>query len=275
MSLVGSKDLLKNADAIILLAGSGMSAEIGLSTYWSDTNAKYASHSSEFGYTTLEHATATLWETNPEIQSQYFRNLIVNNNEIIENSVDTVYDELLQYLTKEQKPYFVFTSNTDSAFYLKGFKESRLNEVHGSYRYLQCLLAPVGHEVFPTELDNNHLVVCPTCGSPSRPNVLFFNDPDINPVLLAETSEAYLRFRKQWAGSKLVALEIGAGGTIPTVRNQSVILNSNFDVPVIRVNPKSEDDVVDGIAGFMKKSKTAPFYELPFTASEGLSLLLP
>lgn len=268
-----ARDLIQKADDIFILAGSGMSVELGTRTYWSGPDAKYAQKTSRFGYTDLEHATESLWQTDLSSQLMFYNETW---RKMLETPVDTEnspYKMLLDYVTRENKNYVAMTTNIDSAFVRTGFKKSKVYEVHGSYRKSQCLKEPVEHGIFDTPNPYDNYALCPTCGYYARPNVLFFDDLTFNPALTMAQLDDYSDFRLDSVRSKSVAIEVGAGETIPTIRNQSLILNKRFDTPVIRINPFKAKGV-DGIAGIMGRSKTEPFIEIEANAIETLSSLL-
>ncbi|MBI2799001.1 MAG: NAD-dependent deacetylase [Gammaproteobacteria bacterium] len=140
---------------------------------------------------------------------------------------------------------FVFTRNVDGHFQRAGFDVDRICERHGSIHRLQCLEpcsdATWSADDFRPRIDSercqllSRAPICPTCGGPARPNVLMFGDWAWN-GRYAEAQEASLL---EWRETvkKLAIIEIGAGSTIPTVRQFS----ESLDAPLIRINPKEAD----------------------------------
>jgi NAD-dependent SIR2 family protein deacetylase len=114
---------------------------------------------------------------------------------------------------------------------------------------------------------------CPTCGGLTRPNVLFFDDFHRNAAIYAEQKSNYDEFRERCVPNRTVVLEMGAGNTVPTLRNMSVLLNANLDFPVLRINPNQVEGV-DGIANMVPKSRIAPFITLQTTVSKALDAIL-
>lgn len=122
--------------------------------------------------------------------------------------------------------YAVFTSNVDGQFQRAGFDAERITECHGSIHWLQCA-EPCCASIWPAEdlapvIDEarcmllSDLPQCPECGGLARPNVLMFGDAQ----WLAARSEAQMQRLERWIarGARLVAIELGAGTAIPTVR---------------------------------------------------------
>lgn len=138
---------------------------------------------------------------------------------------------------------FVLTSNVDGQFQKAGFPEDRIFECHGSVHYLQCVdlcsdaVWPTGEtEVTVDEATfRAHLPLptCPQCGGIARPNVLMFNDLDCLPNRIAEQQRGYRDFLQSVYRRRIVAVEVGAGTAIPTVRVASSLHASQ----VIRINP--------------------------------------
>ena len=266
--------LISDAENVIILAGAGMSVEIGNSPYWVGDNSKYGSAVSRFGHTALEHATASLWETEPENQALFFREAYQTMLEKDPNASSSPYALLQEYLASEGKNSFALTTNVDSAFLRAGWAENEIHEVHGSYRKSQCLINPSTHGVFDTADPRVDFPVCPTCGGLARPNVLFFDDYNYNRSGYEESQASnYLSFKSKVNRLNVVVLELGAGATIPTLRNHSVMLNGRSNFPVIRINPNPVIGV-DGISKIVPRSKKAPFMEFRETAGEALKLLL-
>ena len=136
---------------------------------------------------------------------------------------------------------FVFTSNVDGQFQRAGFAEERIAEVHGSLHHLQCLEAcsdalwrADGFEPVVDESEcriRSPLPRCPRCGALARPNVMMFGDAD----WIGARSEDQQAKLRNWLGvrNRAVAIELGAGSTIPTVR----WFTEHCGLPYIRINP--------------------------------------
>ena len=136
---------------------------------------------------------------------------------------------------------FVFTSNVDGQFQRAGIAEERIAEVHGSLHHLQCLEACCdalwradGFEPVVDESEcriRSPLPRCPRCGALARPNVMMFGDAD----WIGARSEDQQAKLRNWLGvrNRAVAIELGAGSTIPTVR----WFTEHCGLPYIRINP--------------------------------------
>ena len=148
--------------------------------------------------------------------------------------------------------YFVMTSNVDSHFHRAGFDSERVYECHGSIHHLQCHAGC--SETWPADavqLDidpqtcrtRSALPRCPHCGALARPNLLMFYDGD----WLGARYEAQRRRYQTWLRSvqnrRLVALELGAGTTIATVRRSC----ESSAWPLIRINPQDTEPPHQGV----------------------------
>ena len=231
---------LHRAQGVVIFAGAGMSAELGIPTYWSGASALYSSEKSKYGLTQLEHADARLWNKDPEVQSNYFSDLRDSSMDLIKKAgSENSYSKLSSFLHREAVPYFCVTSNIDNAFALNGFSENNLYEVHGSLGSSQCLAEPKNHGVFRS-LAGERIALCPRCSGLARPNTLFFDDFDFNSSREVEQAGAYKTFlSRDMVG--YVILEIGAGRTVPRIRDMSTRLHYERDLLYVHLNPAVDD----------------------------------
>ena len=149
---------------------------------------------------------------------------------------------------------FVFTSNVDGQFQKAGFAEDRLVECHGTIHQLQCVRG-CSDQLWPTELPHldidpetirarGELPCCPQCGGLARPNILMFGDGGWNSRRSAAQAWRFQAWLNRVSRERLVAVELGAGTAIPTVR--SVAESSGGFV--IRINPRDTEPPRHGVA---------------------------
>jgi NAD-dependent SIR2 family protein deacetylase len=150
--------------------------------------------------------------------------------------------------------YFVFTSNVDGHFQKAGFDEKRIYECHGSISHLQCQ-QPCHEEIwqadattFDIEMDTlravGHLPACQNCQQIARPNVLMFGDGHWLDTRSREQARRYTQWLRQVQGKNVVAIELGAGTSIPTVRYECEGRASRL----IRINPREAEVRSGGIS---------------------------
>lgn len=249
-----------------------MSQDLGVATYWTGTHTQYAGKMSPYGFTDYEHAQGAMWGTHRAEQIAFYNSTLHSLIHTEVNTPTSPYQVLFDYIQQTGKQYFIMTSNVDAAFARTGFLPDRIYEIHGSRLKSQCLDFNQEHGVFDTDLKTGKPTPCPTCQGDTRPNCLFFVDFEFNPTINRKQQDAYAAYKRTLTSPKTVAIEIGAGTTIATIRNESLRLNSKQDIPVIRINPYDLHDD-GGLKNILRKSKTAPFLRLEHKAIAGLTLL--
>ncbi|MDF1877814.1 hypothetical protein JHD47_08300 [Sulfurimonas sp. SAG-AH-194-L11] len=149
------------------------------------------------------------------------------------------------------------TSNVDGQFQKAGFSDEKIWEVHGSIHHFQCLrnckckIYDAKNEKIKVDIQKFEAVdkpLCPECGGMARPNILMFNDWGWNTKRSDNQEHKYsvwlAKIKKE--KTKLTIIEIGAGTTIPTIRNIGERLSGNLpNTSLIRINlrePKVYND---------------------------------
>lgn len=149
---------------------------------------------------------------------------------------------------------FVFTSNVDGQFQKAGFSEDKVFECHGSIHFLQCSRG-CGQDIWPAnglpvEVDQATIraasgyPTCLACEAIARPNILMFNDGEWNHGRCAAQFANYLHWQSGVEGRRVVAIELGAGLAIPTVRREC----ERRGQVLIRINPREADTPLGGIS---------------------------
>jgi NAD-dependent SIR2 family protein deacetylase len=232
-----AKKLISNADAIAIFAGAGMSVDSGLDSFRGNNGLWTTSIPIEgVEYNYLDLMSHQAFDENPIDAWKFITHL---KEKFEQTNPHEGYYHLLELL--RDKDYFIVSSNIDDQFLKAGFDENKILEIHGSINFMQCMdilereiwLTP---DMNSNELRLDNLPACPNCGGHCRPNILLFGDWF---WISIRSVHQQLRFQKckseiKASKKKIVALEIGAGKTIPTVRKAS----ENFakECPLIRVN---------------------------------------
>lgn len=244
---------IKNAEAILVFSGAGMSADSNLPTYrdkegfWNDyplyrgIKKDYAAMASPHGFSSDAHFTWGFFVH----QYRLYKNAVPHEG----------YNRLLDILhTKED--HFVVTTNVDGLFLKSGLSKKHLHEAHGSIHKLQCS-RPCHRKVWEikslnVEIDYSTmnaldtLPLCPTCGAVSRPNIFMFGDTDESYVW-EESQQSAKRFREWRADNKLkkvVILEIGVGAE--GLKNHVKQYYKEFsNATLIRINPEFDGSYRD------------------------------
>jgi NAD-dependent SIR2 family protein deacetylase len=231
-------DHIHSADAIAIFAGAGMSVDSGLSPFrgrggiWTKSMTL---DGKSYNYLDLMSHQAFM-ET--PLDAWHF---ILSLKETYKQTVphDGYYrlPELLQ-----NKEYFIVTSNIDNHFIKAGFDENRIFECHGSIQFMQCMdilerevwLTP---DISASDLNDSTLPKCPNCNGLCRPNILMFGDWFWIPIRSVHQQLRYIKWCKGIVSTqkKIIAIEIGAGKTIQTIRKASENFAKTY--PLFRVNP--------------------------------------
>lgn len=205
----------RKAEKVIIYAGAGMSADLGNAVYWSGDNGKYAEGLSEFGYTGLQHAKASLYEKDPIAQQKYHRKFWNQNTHLL---IDTYYNSLLKKLGN--KEYFIVTSNIDMAFRRAGFNPANIFEIHGTYEEWQCSKSNK-HGTWKTDTHQSSWETCSVCGAIARPNAVFFDDRYfVESRYRDEQNKNYNAFKQNADPNKTLVLNLGIGHTVATLLNK-------------------------------------------------------
>lgn len=142
-------EILQSASAVLILAGSGMSADSGLSTFRPPTVGAGATvdagvgkgenvidlMDSNVGKMHLLALEDACYSTKPEKAWYYdagYRRAIKSA------APHDGYTKLLCMLKSLQIPWFVVTTNIDRYFTASGFPQEQVYETHGNVDYLQC-----------------------------------------------------------------------------------------------------------------------------------------
>jgi NAD-dependent SIR2 family protein deacetylase len=158
------------------------------------------------------------------------------------------FEMLRRWAERMKQGAFVYTSNVDAHFQRVEFDKNRILECHGSLNHFQCL-ERCGQEVW--RQDNLDLSVdevtlrastpfpaCPSCGSIARPNILMFGDWGWDSSRTEEQRGHFMDWVQNTGTSQTVIVEIGAGVTIPSVRNICEQLADETKGTLIRINPR-------------------------------------
>jgi NAD-dependent SIR2 family protein deacetylase len=219
--LVRAVQWLRDADGLLITAGTGMGVDSGLPDF---------------------RGTHGFWRAYPALQAEgihfegianpvafrrdparawgfYGHRLNLYRRTVLHDG----YAILRKWADRMEHGAFVFTSNVDGHFQKVGFAEEQVAECHGSIHWLQCVEPCRPHlwsaDAVRAEVDEAHcrllspLPACPRCAGLARPNILMFGDGS---WIETRTEQQMTRLRN-WLPSvrKLIVVELGAGRAIP------------------------------------------------------------
>lgn len=215
---------LRDADAIVIGAGSGLSTSAGFVYSGHRFEANFSDFWKKYGFTDMYSGGFYPFPTQEEFWAYWSRYIFINR---YQDPPKPVYDTLLKLVTG--RDYFVLTTNVDHCFQKAGFDKKRLFYTQGDYGLFQCS-APCCQETWDNEaavrqmvarqenmrIPSELLPLCPHCGRPLRMNLraddTFVEDPGWHQA--ARRCDDFLRTR---AAQRLLFLELGVGYNTPGI----------------------------------------------------------
>ena len=219
-----ARNALKQADAIIIGAGAGLSTAGGITYSGQRFEENFRDFITKYGMTDMYTAGFYSFKTEEEKWAYWSRHIRMHRYDA---PVSEVYKQLLELVSV--KPYFVVTTNVDAQFYRAGFDADRIWAVQGDYGKFQC--AEACHD---TLYDNHDVIVemterqkdcripselvprCPRCGERMEVNIrkdrYFVEDEQWR-----KERERYEKFLNEVKDRKIVFLELGVGFNTPTI----------------------------------------------------------
>lgn len=255
---------LRSARALVVTAGAGMGVDSGLPDFRGDQGFWKAYPPYErLGISFVDAANPARFEGDPEVGWGFYGHRLHLYRDTVPHRGFAI---LRRWIDELGLAAFVVTSNVDGQFQKAGFDPARIQEVHGSIHHLQCTtpcsdLIWENREEVPVDqrtMRAGRIPRCPRCGEVSRPNILMFGDWS----WIADRSHGQQRAFEAWlekvGDGPLVAVELGAGTAIPTIRYATERLGGRPGATAIRINPR-------------EPAIPAPHLSLAAGALEGLS----
>jgi NAD-dependent SIR2 family protein deacetylase len=218
------KSELKNADAVVIGAGAGLSTSAGF-VYGGERFKKHFSDFEEkYGFHDMYAGGFYPYKTSEEFWAFWSRAIMVNR---YEDAPKSVYDTLFKIV--KDKDYFVITTNVDHCFQKAGFDKKRLFYTQGDYGLFQCS-EPCCNETYDNEesvrkmaaqqenmkIPSELIPKCPHCGKPMAMN-LRSDDKFVEDEGWHSAAERYENFLRTRRNMRIMYLELGVGYNTPGI----------------------------------------------------------
>jgi NAD-dependent SIR2 family protein deacetylase len=238
---------LRRARALVITAGAGMGVDSGLPDFRGDEGFWHAYPPyRRLGLSFVEAANPERFEGDPAFGWGFYGHRLGLYRSTVPHPGFALLRRWIEELGLE---WFVVTSNVDGQFQKAGFDGDRIEEVHGSIHHLQCT-GPCSQAIWENReevpvdqatMRALQVPCCPRCGATARPNILMFGDWAWLPERSHGQRQRFLDFLEALGDAPLVAIELGAGGAIPTIRHLTQQLGSRPGATALRVNPREPD----------------------------------
>lgn len=218
------KQVLEEADAVVIGAGAGLSASAGLTYAGERFEAHFMDFIEKYGITDMYSGGFYPFQTQEEYWAWWSRQIYWNR---CVDAPKPVYGQLLELV--REKDYFVLTTNVDHQFQKAGFDKKRLFYTQGDYGLWQCSRA-CHQKTYDNEAVVRQMVEeqrdmqvpaglvphCPVCGRPMTMN-LRCDDTFVQDQGWYAAAGRYEDFLVRRQGLRVLYLELGVGGNTPAI----------------------------------------------------------
>ena len=222
--IIQAKQAIKQADYIIIGAGSGLSTAAGLLYSGEKFEKDFREFIEKYHFDNLY--SASFYEFKTQEEKWAFFAKMIKLNRYNEKPLK-LYQELYEIV--KNKEYFVLSTNVDGQFYNSGFDKDKIFEVQGDYSYLQCenachnklynnkeLVEKWLRNTKNCKIPSDLVMKCPVCGGNMdmnlRKDANFVQDEN-----WYRQSKKYEDFLSRSKGKNVVLLEIGVGFNTPGI----------------------------------------------------------
>ena len=218
------KELIKDADCILIGAGAGLSTAAGIEYSGKRFTENFAEFIKKYHFTDMYTSGFYEFDTEEEKWAYWAKHMYINN---IGMEATKLYKDILKLV--KDKDYFVITTNVDDQFYKAGFNKEKIFATQGSYRYIQCscachnkiydataIVKEMIEKTQDCKIPKELVPVCPVCGEKMdtnlRKNAYFVQDDN-----WYKQSKNYEEFLERVKDKNVVLLELGVGFNTPTI----------------------------------------------------------
>lgn len=257
--ILQAKQAIKQADYIIIGAGSGLSTAAGLLYSGEKFEKDFREFIEKYHFDNLY--SASFYEFKTQEEKWAFFAKMIKLNRYNEKPLK-LYQELYEIV--KNKEYFVLSTNVDGQFYNSGFDKDKIFEVQGDYSYLQCenachnklynnkeLVEKWLRNTKNCKIPSDLVMKCPVCGGNMdmnlRKDANFVQDKN-----WYRQSEKYEDFLSRSKGKNVVLLEIGVGFNTPGIirfpfermtaiseKTTLIRINKDYPNPMLEIKNKT------------------------------------
>ncbi|KAI5812023.1 putative phosphatase like proteins to the carbon terminal domain of histone macroH2A1, partial [Pyronema omphalodes] len=259
-ALTKAAEMIREADALLITAGAGLSASYGLDYTSKDLFSTHFPGMATRGISCLYEIIGHKFASAMDQWGYFFSHISTICNWPLKAS--SVYDDLLSLTFRfDHDKYFVRTSNADGLFSRHGFDPERISTPQGDYRFIQCVANCRPDAVFPSDtflqqarahLDVEQQIMhseegvplCPYCGGDMF--LCVRADGTFNDYPFQGGNRRYQQFLNniKGEGQKLVVLEIGSGWNTPgVIRWPNEALVEDDGAKLVRIGMKGSEEV--------------------------------
>lgn len=215
---------IKEADAILIGAGAGLSASAGFTYSGKRFEENFPDFIEKYGFADMYSAGFYPYKTLEEYWAYWSRYILINR---YQDAPKNVYHDL--YRLVKDKDYFVLTTNVDHCFQKAGFDKNRLFYTQGDYGLWQCskpchdktydnetVVKKMAAEQKDLRIPSALIPYCPVCGAPMTMN-LRADNTFVEDKGWHRAAKRYRAFIEGHRGLKLLYLELGVGGNTPGI----------------------------------------------------------
>ncbi len=215
---------IKDADAVLIGAGAGLSTSAGFTYAGERFDNNFADFIEKYGFQDMYSAGFYPYRTLEEHWAYWSRYIDINR---YQDAPKPVYNELLEIV--RELDYFVLTTNVDHCFQKAGFDKQRLFYTQGDYGLWQCS-KPCHDQTYDNEevvkkmvaqqekmrIPSELIPCCPVCGAPMSMN-LRSDDTFVQDDGWYAAADRYQDFIERHQGMKMLYLELGVGSNTPGI----------------------------------------------------------
>lgn len=221
-------ELIKNADCILIGAGSGLSASGGINYACSELAQKWFPKYYKMGLKSILEIQSVFWEISEKNILSYWGYWSNHIQNIRYNTPVIKPYEILFELLKD-KEYFICSTNVDGQFEKAGFPKEKIFAPQGDYALFQCS-KPCTQDVYDNKemidkminnmrdsikIKEEDIPRCPKCGKFLVPNLRVDNSFVQKPHFT--NISKYEKFVREAKDKRLVLLELGVGYNTPGI----------------------------------------------------------